>query len=70
MLSWKQKKLRDEKRKAKRAEKHYSVSHAGKKHMGRILDGRDSYSEDGKFIESVKRRIRISIFRDIFRRKT
>jgi DNA-binding PadR family transcriptional regulator len=65
MLSWKQKKLRDEKHRAKRKVKKYSISHAGKDYMGKILAGADNKNKpvtESRVAEKFRTVIRRSIF--------
>jgi hypothetical protein len=63
MQSWKQRKLHDEKIKARRKTKVYDISHAGKEQMSKILEGKSNINEDPRFLEKLRIAIRRSVFR-------
>ncbi len=70
MQSWKYKKLRDEKRKARRKKrKSVAISYANRNYMNKILKGKEDNTEktgpvkDFRFLEKMKLVIRRSIFR-------
>ena len=68
MHSWKQKKLRDEKHKAKRVERQRAViSHAKRKYMDEIIKGKSAEETkpmvDTRFLEKLRLSIRRSVFR-------
>lgn len=70
MQSWKSKKLRDERRKAKRMERQkVAISHAKREYMDKILKGKENDTEktepikDFRFLEKLRLSIRRSVFR-------
>ena len=68
MQSWKVRKLRDEKRKAKRVERQkVAISHAKRKYMDEIIKGKSSEESkpmvDSRFLEKLRLSIRRSVFR-------